>query len=146
MQEDTRHDHVLEEENSVTLPNSWPEQGRISYVDVRLRYHRDSPLALNGLSLDIMPGQKLGICGRTGKVILIGLACLSQFYHLCGSVSLMFTISIVCAACSWTSIDISVSAVLQMRPYLRATQTQELLHLVVDLRCGCLPLRLENEG
>ncbi|BDA43676.1 probable multidrug resistance-associated protein 7 [Coccomyxa sp. Obi] len=65
-QEDTRHDDNSEEEHAVTLPNSWPDQGRISYVDVRLRYHRDAPLALNGLSLDILPGQKLGICGRTG--------------------------------------------------------------------------------
>lgn len=73
----------------MTLPNSWPEQGGISYVDVRLRYHRDAPLALNGLSLDIMPGQKLGICGRTGKYINSGPDVpLSILCDLCGCTSL----------------------------------------------------------
>ncbi|EIE19385.1 P-loop containing nucleoside triphosphate hydrolase protein [Coccomyxa subellipsoidea C-169] len=56
----------LEPQEARALPSSWPEQGRVSFVDVRLRYHADAPLALAGLSLDIRPGQKLGICGRTG--------------------------------------------------------------------------------
>ncbi len=66
-QADTLHNGALEGEEARALPSSWPEQGRVSFVDVRLRYHADAPLALAGLSLDIRPGQKLGICGRTGN-------------------------------------------------------------------------------
>ena len=67
LQADTLHDGQSEGEDVGPLPGAWPEQGRVTYMDVRLRYQRDAPLALSGLSLDIRPGQKLGICGRTGK-------------------------------------------------------------------------------
>lgn len=71
LQADTLHRETSEGESVEALPGAWPEQGRVTYADVRLRYHRDAPLALNGLSLDIRPGQKLGICGRTGAFLTV---------------------------------------------------------------------------
>mmetsp|Transcript_57534 Transcript_57534/g.186935 ORF Transcript_57534/g.186935 Transcript_57534/m.186935 type:complete len:374 (-) Transcript_57534:147-1268(-) len=35
--------------------------------DVYLRYQPDLPLVLNGLTLKVWPGEKLGVCGRTGS-------------------------------------------------------------------------------
>ena len=102
VQEDTRQDGMSEEEHAVALPGSWPGQGRISYVDVRLRYHRDAPMALNGLSLDIAPGQKLGICGRTGEFFSLGLSVpCSLLCHLCGNAPLALC-NIMCS-CSLVS-------------------------------------------
>ncbi|KAF9134969.1 hypothetical protein BGW39_005266 [Mortierella sp. 14UC] len=45
---------------------SWPQQGRISFKDVSLRYRPELPLVLNKISLDIKAGHKVGVVGRTG--------------------------------------------------------------------------------
>jgi ABC-type multidrug transport system fused ATPase/permease subunit len=39
----------------------------IAFVDVVMRYRPELPPALRGVSFSIQHGQKLGICGRTGK-------------------------------------------------------------------------------
>jgi ABC-type multidrug transport system fused ATPase/permease subunit len=39
----------------------------IAFVDVVMRYRPELPLALRGVSFSMQPGQKLGICGRTGE-------------------------------------------------------------------------------
>ena len=44
----------------------WPSSGTICFEDVSLRYRDHLPLALNGLSFDIKPSEKIGIVGRTG--------------------------------------------------------------------------------
>ncbi|KAF9907006.1 hypothetical protein EC991_011401 [Linnemannia zychae] len=45
---------------------SWPQQGRISFKDVSLRYRPELPLVLNKISFDIKAGHKIGVVGRTG--------------------------------------------------------------------------------
>ena len=45
---------------------SWPTQGAIEFRNASLRY-RDGPLVLKGVSFKIKPGEKVGICGRTGS-------------------------------------------------------------------------------
>ncbi|GMG40269.1 unnamed protein product [Ambrosiozyma monospora] len=47
-------------------PDTWPSEGGVNFTDVNLRYREGLPLVLNGLSIDIKPGEKIGICGRTG--------------------------------------------------------------------------------
>lgn len=48
-------------------PNSdWPNKGMLSFQNVCFRYRKGLPLALNGLSFTAEPGQRIGICGRTG--------------------------------------------------------------------------------
>merc|ERR1712157_406023 len=44
----------------------WPTKGAIELQNASLRY-RDGPLVLKGLSFKIMPGEKIGVCGRTGS-------------------------------------------------------------------------------
>merc|ERR1712216_199308 len=40
--------------------------GSIRFVNVSMRYRQGLPLVLQGLSLSIEPGQRVGVCGRTG--------------------------------------------------------------------------------
>mmetsp|Transcript_13592 Transcript_13592/g.25525 ORF Transcript_13592/g.25525 Transcript_13592/m.25525 type:complete len:1381 (-) Transcript_13592:42-4184(-) len=48
-------------------PNpDWPLHGRLSFEDVCLRYRPGLALALKGLTFTAEPGQRVGICGRTG--------------------------------------------------------------------------------
>ncbi|KAJ9214480.1 hypothetical protein DTO166G4_3884 [Paecilomyces variotii] len=54
------------EHTAVDLPQSWPERGEIVFDNVQMRYRAELPLVLQGLSLHIQPGEKVGIVGRTG--------------------------------------------------------------------------------
>jgi len=47
--------------------DGWPTSGRISLRDVSLRYRDDLPLILKDVDLEITPGQRVGIVGRTGS-------------------------------------------------------------------------------
>lgn len=49
------------------LPPGWPEQGRIKLRGAVLTYRQGLPNALDGLSLVVRPGEKVGIVGRTGS-------------------------------------------------------------------------------
>ncbi|CAF3332630.1 unnamed protein product [Rotaria socialis] len=46
---------------------NWPSHGRIVFDNVSISYFQDSPLVLRGISLNIEPGEKIGIIGRTGS-------------------------------------------------------------------------------
>ncbi|EAL91343.1 putative ABC multidrug transporter [Aspergillus fumigatus Af293] len=48
-------------------PPGWPSAGAIEFRDVRATYRNDGPPALNSVSLQIPPGTKLAICGRSGS-------------------------------------------------------------------------------
>lgn len=54
-----------------TLPADWPSHGRIRFESLSASYDTkgavEAPLALSSISLDILPGQKVGVCGRTGS-------------------------------------------------------------------------------
>ena len=45
-------------------PPSWPFEGRIVVKDAFLQYRPELPPVLNGLSMDIASGEKIGIVGR----------------------------------------------------------------------------------
>ena len=44
----------------------WPAEGRVEIKGVVLRYRPELPDVLRGLSMDVAPGEKVGIVGRTG--------------------------------------------------------------------------------
>ncbi|MEQ5091685.1 type I secretion system permease/ATPase [Providencia rettgeri] len=55
-------------ENSKQGLASVPElQGGIKFNNIRFRYHEDTPEVINNLSLDIEPGQFIGITGPSGS-------------------------------------------------------------------------------
>ncbi|KAF3993697.1 hypothetical protein FT663_01110 [Candidozyma haemuli var. vulneris] len=62
-------------------PPEWPMTGYIQFKDVNLRYRENLPLVLKDLNFGIYPGEKVGICGRTGagkSSIMTGLYRLSE--------------------------------------------------------------------
>ena len=44
----------------------WPAEGRVEIKDVFLKYRPELPDVLRGLTMDVAPGEKVGIVGRTG--------------------------------------------------------------------------------
>ena len=61
----------LEQEPPHQIPESkpqapWPSEGRVEIKDVVLRYRPELPDVLRGLNMDVAPGEKIGIVGRTG--------------------------------------------------------------------------------
>uniref|UniRef100_A0A665UDL7 ATP-binding cassette sub-family C member 10 n=1 Tax=Echeneis naucrates TaxID=173247 RepID=A0A665UDL7_ECHNA len=49
------------------LPASWPERGLLEFRGAVLAYRDGLPNALDGVSLVVRPGEKVGIVGRTGS-------------------------------------------------------------------------------
>eukprot|EP00455_Lapot_gusevi_P039155 TRINITY_DN4387_c0_g1_i1.p1 TRINITY_DN4387_c0_g1~~TRINITY_DN4387_c0_g1_i1.p1 ORF type:complete len:383 (+),score=53.14 TRINITY_DN4387_c0_g1_i1:26-1150(+) len=49
-----------------TLPQGWPSQGAVTFENICLKYRPELPAVLKGVSCSIRPGEKIGICGRTG--------------------------------------------------------------------------------
>ncbi|XP_028758272.1 ABC transporter C family member 5 isoform X2 [Neltuma alba] len=48
-------------------PSTWPENGTISIIDLKVRYKENLPLVLHGTSCTFPGGKKIGIVGRTGS-------------------------------------------------------------------------------
>lgn len=58
-------------------PPTWPESGNLVFQGVSMRYRATEPYILEGISLQVNHGEKIGIVGRTGagKSSLIKLLC-----------------------------------------------------------------------
>ena len=61
----------LEQEPPHEIPEGkphapWPADGRVQFTNVVLRYRPELPDVLRGLTMDVAPGEKIGIVGRTG--------------------------------------------------------------------------------
>ncbi|KAK6239003.1 hypothetical protein QUC31_004472 [Theobroma cacao] len=48
-------------------PSSWPENGTIELVDLKVRYGENLPVVLHGVTCAFPGGKKIGIVGRTGS-------------------------------------------------------------------------------
>ena len=48
------------------VPDSWPQAGSIAFDNVQMRYRAELPLVLQGLSMQVKGGERIGIVGRTG--------------------------------------------------------------------------------
>lgn len=55
-----------ENSKAVEIKKDWPLDGSIDFKDYQTRYREGLDPVLKGLSLNILPGEKIGICGRTG--------------------------------------------------------------------------------
>ncbi|KAJ9543436.1 hypothetical protein OSB04_023143 [Centaurea solstitialis] len=48
-------------------PPSWPEEGKIEIIDLKVRYKESLPVVLRGVTCEFPGGKKIGIVGRTGS-------------------------------------------------------------------------------
>ncbi|XP_014273818.1 multidrug resistance-associated protein 1 [Halyomorpha halys] len=58
------------------VSNDWPQEGKVEFIDYKVRYRDGLELVLNGINLVINGGEKIGIVGRTGagkSSIMLGL-------------------------------------------------------------------------
>ncbi|KAJ9131796.1 ABC multidrug transporter [Pleurostoma richardsiae] len=60
-------DSLSDKEAPVSLPDSWPSEGKVEFRDVTAKYALDGPDILHGLSLTISPGERVAVVGRTGS-------------------------------------------------------------------------------
>ncbi|KAK4127358.1 hypothetical protein N657DRAFT_565667 [Parathielavia appendiculata] len=51
---------------TIEVRKTWPEMGEIIFDNVEMRYRAGLPLVLQGLSMHIQGGERIGIVGRTG--------------------------------------------------------------------------------
>jgi len=49
------------------VPSDWPAQGSVVVSNVSAAYTLESPTILHDISISILPGQKLGVCGPSGS-------------------------------------------------------------------------------
>ncbi|OQR92921.1 multidrug resistance-associated protein 1 [Achlya hypogyna] len=54
------------ETDTVAPPPEWPAHGEVVFENVSLRYRPEGPLVLDDVSFRILPGEKVGVVGRTG--------------------------------------------------------------------------------
>ena len=47
------------------LASTWPDAGRITFVNYSVRYRDGLDLVLKELNIEVQPGEKIGIVGRT---------------------------------------------------------------------------------
>ncbi|CAL1373524.1 unnamed protein product [Linum trigynum] len=52
---------------SVRPPANWPSHGQVEICNLKVRYQKNSPLVLHGISCRVEGGSKIGIVGRTGS-------------------------------------------------------------------------------
>lgn len=52
---------------ALTCPKEWPAKGTIVMNNLKMRYRKDTPLVLKGLTIEMQGGERIGIVGRTGS-------------------------------------------------------------------------------
>ncbi|KAG8369373.1 hypothetical protein BUALT_Bualt14G0004500 [Buddleja alternifolia] len=80
--------HVTPEPPSVIAdkrpPTSWPSNGRIELLDLKIRYRPNAPMVLKGITCTLKEGSRVGVVGRTGSgktTLISALFRLVEPYH-----------------------------------------------------------------
>ncbi|XP_054159155.1 ATP-binding cassette sub-family C member 3-like [Oppia nitens] len=58
--------HRCDDTDDHPLPDNWPDRGAVRFESYGTRYMVGLDLVLNDIDVDIKPGEKIGIVGRTG--------------------------------------------------------------------------------
>jgi ATP-binding cassette, subfamily C (CFTR/MRP), member 1 len=70
--------------HTVEVAKSWPQQGEIIFDNIQMRYREGLPLVLQGLSMHVKGGERIGIVGRTGAGKSSIMATLFRLIELSG--------------------------------------------------------------
>lgn len=76
-------------ENFFERREGWPEQGRIKFDRVNLRYRPNTEIILRDLTFEVKPREKIGVVGRTGagkSTICLSLSRIVEIADGCISV------------------------------------------------------------
>ena len=61
-------DEKLSQKKMYSLSDkSWPNEGKVNYVNYSMKYRPNCDLALQNINIEINSGEKVGIVGRTGS-------------------------------------------------------------------------------
>jgi ABC-type multidrug transport system fused ATPase/permease subunit len=60
-------DEKLSEKKYELSDKSWPSEGRVKFEDFSMKYRKECDLALKNINIELNPGEKIGIIGRTGS-------------------------------------------------------------------------------
>ena len=64
--ENYENEKLREKENDL-YEKAWPGEGKVTFKDYSMKYRDDCDLALKDICIEINPGEKIGIIGRTGS-------------------------------------------------------------------------------
>ena len=56
-----------DDQTSLMKKNNWPNKGKINFIKFFANYRPDTPEILKNINIEIKPGDKVGIVGRTGS-------------------------------------------------------------------------------
>jgi ATP-binding cassette subfamily C (CFTR/MRP) protein 4 len=73
-------------EGAIPEDDKWPQNGEITLTNVSLSYDENLPDVLKNISLNIKPGEKVGIVGRTGAGKSSFFQILFRMYEPSGSI------------------------------------------------------------
>lgn len=69
-------------------PIEWPKNGKIKLQNMSLHYNLKDPSILKRITLDIQPGSKIGVVGRTGAGKSSLIAALFRLAHIEGLIEI----------------------------------------------------------
>ncbi|XP_064214474.1 probable multidrug resistance-associated protein lethal(2)03659 isoform X3 [Tribolium castaneum] len=76
-----------EKDDGTTVPSDlWPNNGRILFDDVTMKYPLSNTTVLKSVTFNINPGEKIGIVGRTGAGKSSLISVLFRLFHFDGTV------------------------------------------------------------
>ena len=64
---DTEKDDIVPDNRP---PADWPSKGAITVENLRVRYRPELDDVLKGISFSVTGREKIGVCGRTGELLL----------------------------------------------------------------------------
>lgn len=93
---------------------------QVDFRNVQMRYRDGLPLVLRGLSVNVTPGSRCGVVGRTGAGKSSLINCLFRLQELCGGSIIIDGVDI--AKMGLKDLRTNMAIIPQARPCIPSTQ------------------------